>query len=104
MAEQEFEVVTFDGAKLARYCGASFPEDRSLKADVYLSLDMFYDFEGSYAQVVPRFRPNWPTHQELADEALEDILLRGWQRKFPLMLGLCLQLQELLYFQLMVIH
>ncbi|OGE72068.1 hypothetical protein A2617_02800 [Candidatus Daviesbacteria bacterium RIFOXYD1_FULL_41_10] len=83
MAEQEFEVVTFDGAKLARYCGASFPEDRSLKADVYLSLDMFYDFEGSYAQVVPRFRPNWPTHQELADEALEDILLRGWQRKIP---------------------
>lgn len=83
MVDQEFEVVKFDGAKLVRYSGASFPQDRSLKADVYLSLDIFDDFEGSYAQIVPRFRPNWPTHEELADEALEDILLRGWQRNIP---------------------
>lgn len=83
MANQEFEVITFDEARLVKYAGASYPQDRSLKADIYLSLAMFYDFEGSYAQVVPRFRPQWPTEQELADEALEDILLRGWQRNIP---------------------
>lgn len=83
MGEQLFEVVRFNEARLLKYPGATHPKDRSLRADVYLSLAMFDDFEGSYAQIVPRFRPQWPTPQELADEALEDILDRGWQRNIP---------------------
>lgn len=83
MPEQLFEVVRFDEARLLRYSGASHPEDRSLRADLFLSFDIFGDYEGGYAQIVPRMRPTWPTPQEFADETLADILGIGW-RNIPI--------------------
>jgi hypothetical protein len=79
MPEQSFEVVRFNEAKLLKYSGASHPQDRSLKADLFLSSDIFDDYENAYAQVVPRMRHTWPTPQEFADETLADILCRGWR-------------------------
>ncbi len=78
MIEQGFEVVRFDRARIIKYSEASYPKDRSLKADIFLSREMFGSLEADYAQIVPRFRPQWPTDEEFADEALEDVLNRGW--------------------------
>lgn len=63
---------------MLKYSEARFPKDRTLKADIYLSPEMFGNIEADYACIVPRFRPQWPTEEEFADEALEDVVRRGW--------------------------
>lgn len=78
MRERLFEVVRFNRARILKYSEARLPQDRTLKADVYLSPEMFGSLEADYATMVPRFRPQWPTPQEFADEALADTVCRGW--------------------------
>lgn len=78
MSERLFEVVRFNRARILKYSEANLPQDRNLKADIYLSLEIFGKLEAGYAQIVPRFRPSWPTPKEFADEALEDIVCRSW--------------------------
>lgn len=80
MSEQLFEVVRFNRGRMLKYSEASFPQDRALKADIYLSPEMFGRLEAGYACMVPRFRPQWPTPQEFADEALNDVVRRGWTK------------------------
>ena len=78
--EKNFEIVKFEDLKVIRYRGAI---SDSVKVDLFLTLDMYDKYEGTYAQIVPRFRPKYPNAEEFANESLEYILDLAWQDGLP---------------------
>ena len=77
---KNFQVVEIFGLPVIKYEGAI---SDSIVADLYLSQERFDISEQGYAQSVPRFRRNWPTPQEFANESLDDILYTAWPSGLP---------------------
>ncbi|MBI2580935.1 hypothetical protein HYV85_03965 [Candidatus Woesearchaeota archaeon] len=75
--EKDFEVIELNGLKLIRFRGATA---KSINSDVYWTQEIYCKYWGDYATQVPRFRPEYPTPQEFADESLEYILHRMWPK------------------------
>ena len=87
MPERDFQVVEIGGAPILRYDNATA---NSVHADVYLTNEIYDKMCGDYATQVPRFRPNWPTPEEFANEALGYVLDLGWTN------GLSVDVRDLL--------
>jgi len=77
---QEFQIVKVFGLPIFKYEGANTGH---IVADLYLTQDILGRLEGEYAQAVPRFRANWPTPQEFANESLDGILSMAWPGGVP---------------------
>ncbi len=78
--EKDPEIIEIRGLRLIRYCDAAA---QSLRADLYLTREMYGRYWGDYATQVPRFRPQYPTQAEFANEAFEYILASAWPNGLP---------------------
>ena len=78
--ERDLQVIEIEGAPVLRYDNATA---NSVRADVYLTKEIYDKICGDYATQVPRFRLGWPTPEEFANEALEYVLDLGWSNGLP---------------------